>query len=115
LIRLFCIAIISVLWAWNIQAQSTIAYTVDPDFDTQETLRSKTSVFDIYPLEDGGFFLGGGFNTTFTNPTSPFSGGIAMVNNAGGVHPDWEDGIVSFAREIMLHEEAIFSQLEKLY
>ncbi|MFT6996604.1 MAG: hypothetical protein ACJAQ4_000345 [Cryomorphaceae bacterium] len=104
LMRLFCLAIISLLWAWNIQAQSTIAYTVDSDLNTQETLRSETSVFDIYPLEDGGFFLGGRFNTTFTNPTSPFSKGIAMINDAGGVHPDWEDGIVSFAREIMLHE-----------
>jgi hypothetical protein len=56
--RLFCIAIISVLWAWIFQSQSTIAYTVDPDFNTQETLRSETSLFDIYPLEDGGF-LGG--------------------------------------------------------
>jgi len=102
--RLFCIAIISVLWAWNIHAQSTVAYTVDPDFNTQETLRSKTSVFDIYPLEDGGFFLGGGFDMIFTNPESPFTKGIAMITESGDIHPDWEGGQSIFCRELHFHD-----------
>jgi len=102
--RLFCIAIISVLWAWNIQAQSTIAYTVDPDFNTQETLRSETSVFDIYPLEDGGFFLGGGFTLVFTNPNSPFGQGLAMVTSSGNTHPEWNGGGSVFAREVFDHQ-----------
>jgi hypothetical protein len=84
--------------------QSTITYTVDSDFSTGETLRSKTSVFDIYPLEDGGFFLGGGFNMIFTNPDSPFMFGLAMIDQQGDVHPNWGGGASGFARELFDHE-----------
>ncbi|MFT6996657.1 MAG: hypothetical protein ACJAQ4_000398 [Cryomorphaceae bacterium] len=52
----------SLLLIWTLAAhgQSTVTYAVDEDFSTAQNLRSKTSVFDIYPLENGGFFLGGG-------------------------------------------------------
>jgi len=93
-----------VLSIYTLHSQSTITYTVDPDFNTQETLRSKTSVFDIYPLADGGFFLGGGFDMFFTNPESPFSSGIAMITSIGTVHSDWNGGAAGFAREIHNHE-----------
>ncbi|MFT5903911.1 MAG: hypothetical protein ACI9O2_000767, partial [Flammeovirgaceae bacterium] len=66
------LTLLMVLCLWNLHGQSTVTYTVDEDFSTAQTLRSKTSVFDIYPLEDGGFFLGGGFQLIFTNPDSPF-------------------------------------------
>jgi hypothetical protein len=98
------LTLLLVLSLWNLQAQSTIAYTVDPDFNTQETLRSKTSVFDIYPLEDGGFFLGGGFTLVFTNPDSPFGQGLAMVTNSGNTHPEWNGGGSVFAREVFDHQ-----------
>jgi hypothetical protein len=84
-----------VLCLWNLHGQSTITYTVDPDFNTQETLRSKTSVFDIYPLDDGGFFLGGGFTLLFSNPDSPFIQGLAMITQNGSVHPDWGGGAIN--------------------
>jgi hypothetical protein len=92
-----------VLCPWVLCGQSSITYTVDQDFNTLESLRSKTSVFDIYPLEDGGFFLGGGFNMTWFNPFSPFEGGIAMVTSNGSPDPDWNGSQVSFAREITEH------------
>jgi hypothetical protein len=105
-----------VLCLWNLHGQSTVTYTVDEDFSTEETLRSKTSVFDIYPLEDGGFFLGGGFLTQFTNPASPFDAGLAMITSSGSVHPDWDNGGgVSFARELFDHEGGyLFPNTERL-
>ena len=101
---------------WNLHGQSTVTYTVDQDFSTAQTLRSKTSVFDIYPLEDGGFFLGGGFFTLFTNPDSPFDAGLAMITSSGSVHPDWDNGGgVSFARELFEHDGGyLFSNTERL-
>jgi predicted sugar kinase len=73
------LTLLLMLCLWNVHSQSTITYTVDEDFSTEQTLRSKTSVFDIYPLEDGGFFLGGGFTLLFSNPDSPFIQGLAMI------------------------------------
>jgi hypothetical protein len=90
-------------WLCATHGQSNITYTVDSDFSTGETLRSKTSVFDIYPLEDGGFFLGGGFNMISTNPDSPFIKGIAMITETGSLHPDWEGGQTVFCRELFQH------------
>jgi hypothetical protein len=98
------LTLLMVLCLWNLHGQSTVTYTVDQDFSTAQTLRSKTSVFDIYPLEDGGFFLGGGFQMIFTNPGSPFTSGVAMITGNGGVHPNWEGGTSSFARELHVHD-----------
>jgi hypothetical protein len=99
------LTLLMVLCLWNLHGQSTVTYTVDQDFSTAQTLRSKTSVFDIYPLEDGGFFLGGGFQLIFTNPDSPFNSGLAMIQSSGLVHEDWDNGGgVSFAREIFDHQ-----------
>jgi hypothetical protein len=98
------LTLLMVLCLWNVHSQSTVTYTVDEDFSTEQTLRSKTSVFDIYPLEDGGFFLGGGFQMIFTNPGSPFTSGVAMITGNGGVHPNWEGGTSSFARELHVHD-----------
>jgi hypothetical protein len=92
------------LCLWNLHGQSTVTYTVDEDFSTAQTLRSQTSVFDIYPLEDGGFFLGGGFQMILTNPESPFTSGVAMISANGSVHPNWEGGTSSFARELHVHD-----------
>jgi hypothetical protein len=97
------LTLLMVLCLWNLHGQSTVTYTVDQDFSTAQTLRSKTSVFDIYPLEDGGYFLGGGFNMVFTNPTSPFIKGIAMITSSGSTHPEWQDGQTIFCRELFVH------------
>jgi hypothetical protein len=93
----------SLLLIWTLAAhgQSTVTYTVDEDFSTAQTLRSQTSVFDIYPMVDGGFFLGGGFNMMFTNPDSPFIQGLAMVTESGSVHPDWGGDNQSFVVNCM--------------
>jgi hypothetical protein len=85
----------------RVSAQSTITYTVDNDFDTGQKFRSGGSVSDIVPLEDGGYFAAGSFQTMFTNPDSPFPYGGGMITASGGVHPDWEDGtVIAAIREL---------------
>jgi hypothetical protein len=104
-----------VLCPWVLSGQSSIAYTVDQEFNTLESLRSTTSVFDIYPLADGGYFLGGGFDMTLYNPFSPFTKGFAMVSQDGSLHPDWEDGQTVFCREIHSHDGGyLYPALESL-
>ena len=93
-----------VFWLCDLHSQSSVTYTVDEDFSTAQTLRSQTSVFDIYPLDDGGFFLGGGFTLLFSNPDSPFIKGLAMITQNGSVHPDWGGGQSIFCRELHVHQ-----------
>ncbi|MFT6996425.1 MAG: hypothetical protein ACJAQ4_000166 [Cryomorphaceae bacterium] len=103
------LTLLLMLCLWNVHSQSTITYTVDEDFSTEQTLRSKTSVFDIYPLEDGGFFLGGGFTLLFSNPDSPFIQGLAMITQNGSTHPDWGGGQSIFCRELHVHNGGFIS------
>jgi len=92
-----------VLWLWHLHGQSTTAYVVDQDFSTGTMLSGIGSVSDIYPLEDGGFFLGGTFNTmSGGDENSPFTQGLGMVTANGSLHPDWDGVGVSWA--IKLHE-----------
>lgn len=88
-IKLWCLCL-TMAGAGSLQAQSTLTYTVDPDFSTGEMLRTGGAVEDIVPLDDGGYLLGGGILTMFTNPSSPFPYGSGMITGNGGLHPDWE-------------------------
>lgn len=93
-----------VLWLWNLHGQSTVTYTVDEDFTTGTMLSGIGDVGDIYPLEDGGFFLGGTFNPTLGgDDNSPFDKGLAMITQNGTLHPDWEGGQTIWCLELHDH------------
>jgi hypothetical protein len=91
---------------WNLHGQSTITYTVDEDFTTGTILSGIGSVSDIYPLVDGGFFLGGTFNPmSGGDENSPFVQGLGIVTSNGSLHPDWVNGGITWALEIFDHQE----------
>jgi hypothetical protein len=101
--RFLIITIGSVLWACSIHAQSTVTYTVDEDFTTGTMLSGIGDVGDIYPLEDGGFFLGGTFNPmSGGDDNSPFTKGIAMITESGGLHQDWNG--IGMQRALEIHD-----------
>ena len=99
------LTIILSLWLWNLQSQSTLTYTVDQDFSTGTMLSGIGDLGAIYPLEGGGFFLGGTFNTSSGgSATSPFDKGLAMVTASGGLHPEWDGVGIQRAIKFLDHD-----------
>jgi hypothetical protein len=99
------LTIAMVLWLWNLHSQSTVTYTVDEDFTTGTMLCGIGDVGDIYPLEDGGFFLSGTFNPEVGgDDNSPFERGLAMLTSSGNLHPDWGSGGVGWGLELFDHQ-----------
>ncbi|MCH2215800.1 MAG: T9SS type A sorting domain-containing protein, partial [Flavobacteriales bacterium] len=82
-----------------------VTYMVDPDFSTGTMLSGIGDVGDIFPLADGGFFLGGTFNPEGGgDENSPFSQGLGSITSNGNLHPSWGSGGTSWALEIFDHQ-----------